>query len=583
MQASATPIEASPMPVLGARRAGLTIAAVLAAGAPALVTYEVLPSPTAFNHCLAVALWGLFVIVLKPSGGASTLRALLGGIGAMAAGVLASWLLRGLPTALALTALGLLAATAVLAWAGAHGARPDRAAATFSAFAIGWVVTGVASALIAFVQVFLPAWADDGLVLISRSVGRAVGNLRQPNLLGSLLVWAVISIVALAHLGRLGARGAFALVALLVFAIELSASRIAAVSLLLLAAWGVLDRRLARPVRRLLVATLVLYVVSFLLMQLWSSLGQKAMGAGARWSLEGATADSPNSRLNIWANTIELIRRQPWAGVGYGEFNLAWTLTPFPGRPTAFFDHAHSLPLQLAVELGLPLALLVLGALGWAFWQAWRRSRALAGDRCAMATAAWMMVAVIGLHSLVELPLWYAYFLLPAAFAWGFALGAPADPPAARPGRSGWLLGLMLLAGGGAAALDYLRVGAIFEATTVTLPGRIAVGQRSVFFAQKADYVAATTNVPVDRTLAFARVPHELLDTRLMIAWSNALAAAGRVDEARYLAARLREFRHPGAEAFFAPCRAKPAPLPFQCEAPVREHDWREFVQLPPR
>jgi O-antigen ligase len=58
---------------------------------------------------------------------------------------------------------------------------------------------------------------------------------------------------------------------------------------------------------------------------------------------------------------------------------MAWTLTPLPGRPTAFFDHAHNLPLHLAAELGLPLALavmaLLLGAFGSAAWRAWRCSR----------------------------------------------------------------------------------------------------------------------------------------------------------------------------------------------------------------
>ena len=45
------------------------------------------------------------------------------------------------------------------------------------------------------------------------------------------------------------------------------------------------------------------------------------------------------------------------------KFNMAWTLTPVPGRPTAFFDHTHNLALQLAVELGLPMATLVMALL----------------------------------------------------------------------------------------------------------------------------------------------------------------------------------------------------------------------------
>ncbi len=51
------------------------------------------------------------------------------------------------------------------------------------------------------------------------------------------------------------------------------------------------------------------------------------------------------------------------------------------------------------------------------------------------------MVLMIGLHSLLEYPLWYAYFLLPTAFAWGFALSrrAPANADrSAAPARRRW-------------------------------------------------------------------------------------------------------------------------------------------------
>ena len=86
----------------------------------------------------------------------------------------------------------------------------------------------------------------------------------------------------------------------------------------------------------------------------------QAFGGGARLG-EG---DISSSRFGIWRNTLALIRAHPWLGVGFGEFNFAWTLTPFPGRPVAFFDHTHNLPLQLAVELGLPLAAAGAGAAG---------------------------------------------------------------------------------------------------------------------------------------------------------------------------------------------------------------------------
>jgi hypothetical protein len=47
-----------------------------------------------------------------------------------------------------------------------------------------------------------------------------------------------------------------------------------------------------------------------------------------------------------------------------------------------------------------------------------------------------MFVLMISLHSLLEYPLWYAYFLLPAAWAFGFGLGAPRAPAAAPTAKA---------------------------------------------------------------------------------------------------------------------------------------------------
>ena len=143
------------------------------------------------------------------------------------------------------------------------------------------------------------------------------------------------------------------------FAVVLTASRTGVLGVGLLALWGLLDRRLSRPTRLLLLLSPLLYALAWAGLSAWAEASRHAFGGETRL----AEADLSGSRFGIWANTLELIRQQPWTGVGFGEFNLAWTLTPFPGRPVAFFDHTHNLPLQLAVELGLPLAGLVLALL----------------------------------------------------------------------------------------------------------------------------------------------------------------------------------------------------------------------------
>lgn len=564
--------------------AGLT-----AAVAPSLLAYNVAPSPTFLNQALALGLWGSFVALCRPWG----LPAHLGKAGPLllalallvAPGLLLS-MNQGLPSSLALSTLGLLAATAVvLAGSVAVGREPD-AVDTFAMFCWAWLLAGALNILVAAVQVFTPDLPDGNWIAASGIVGRAVGNLRQPNHLSSLLLWSCIAAVALLELRRLNRWQAVAATSAMVFAVVLTASRTGLVSVALLGLWGLLDRRLSRQARGLLLCTPVIYALCWWGMAQWAALADHSFGGTARL----AESDISGSRFGIWKNTWALIQAHPWWGVGLGEFNLAWTLTPFIGRPTAFFDHTHNLPLQLAVELGLPLAALVLGLLLWTIGRAGLSAWRTEGDAGCAQRCAWMMVLMIGLHSLLEYPLWYAYFLLPTAWALGFALRS-SSPPSSVAAPGGWrqaglgIAGWLLAAGAVFSVWDYSRVSVIFTANPGDPPleERIARGQRSLFFAHHADYAAVTSGVvQADPARAFDRVSHYLLDTRLMTAWAKSLAERGELDAARHIAARLREFNKVDAEELFEPCptaAVAPAPgLPFQCELPTRAMTWQEFL-----
>ena len=584
-------------------------AALAAACVPILLAYNLSPSPTYLNQALAFALWAVFALASAPRQPGRGPWALWAALGTLGLAVVWSWGPGSLPASLALSALATLFAAAVLAAAGAGArARPD-AETLFIAFAWAWVACGSLNIAVALVQVFAPSWPDGEWLAASGIPGRAVGNLRQPNHLSSLLLWHCIAVLALLELGRLRRTWAAVLLALGVFAVVLTASRTGLVSVLLLAGWGLLDRRLSRTGRLLLLAAPLVYAASWLGMAQWATLTQHAFGGAQRL----AEADVSGSRVAIWRDTLTLIGQQPWAGVGFGEFNLAWTLTPLPQRPVAFFDHTHNLPLQLAVELGLPLAGLVMALLLSALWCGLRAAWATPGglgtaQRCAM-----LMVLMIGLHSLLEYPLWYSYFLLPAAWAWGYALQAgggaakpataagsvapPAIASAAGSSRPLMAAAAVVVAGAVFSVADYLRVAAIFSNTLSTAPlaQRVASGQRSVFFAHHADYAAVTAGLPVaDPARAFDRVVHYLLDTRLMIAWADSLAERGEVEAARHIAGRLREFRKPDAADFFAVCAlpagaaraasaasSGPAPAavqPYQCAPPSTALGWRSFA-----
>jgi hypothetical protein len=131
-------------------------------------------------------------------------------------------------------------------------------------------------------------------------------------------------------------------------------------------------------------------------------------GANLAMRVAGASGDYGvcGSRSVLWANVWQLIVQKPWLGWGWGETDLAHFLTLYKGqRFCDILDNAHNLPLHLAIEFGLPLAMCVLlCVVSWVWvrkpWQECEIWRVMA----------WGVLLVIGLHSLLEYPLWYGPF-----------------------------------------------------------------------------------------------------------------------------------------------------------------------------
>jgi hypothetical protein len=97
-------------------------------------------------------------------------------------------------------------------------------------------------------------------------------------------------------------------------------------------------------------------------------------------------------------------------------------------------------------------------------------------------------------------------------------------------------------------AWDSLTMPATIGGPSLAL--RIAHGQRSVMFAHQADYAASTADGPQPSLQPFERATHNLADTRLMIAWAQALNAYGEPESAPQMVDRLRGFRSPGLADF---------------------------------
>lgn len=410
--------------------------------------------------------------------------------------------------------LGLIAAllaTGLCAVCFAHaGPRARRALAG------AWVLAAAVGAVIGWLQysshaVALWPWVN------SAPPGEAYGNLRQRNLyasglaigLAALLWWAQ---QAAARAGgrelMLRAVGLAALAALLGSALALSASRTGLVALGLLALLATVWRRWrdAGTATVLGLAALAYGATALLLPWLWP---QWAAGGIVSRLIEGAPACA--SRLTLWRNVLHLIAQRPWGGWGWGQLDAAHYLTLYPGlRFCDILDNAHNLPLHWAVELGVPLALLLCAATLWALWHArpWR-------ERDATRQLAWSVLAVIGLHSLLEYPLWYGPFQMAAGASLGLLLRThPAPAAGASAGGDdgalrAWRLGgaLALLVGCAYTAYDYGRVSQIYLEPAARSPlfGADAwqAAEQATVFGDAADF-ALLTLTPVTEANAAA-------------------------------------------------------------------------------
>lgn len=555
---------------------------LLAIAVPTLLAFSQSPSPVFYNG--AASWFGIGVLLAWTAW--KTRHAT--GAGLVLAGLLAMlvapWVWPGASALAPLLAVITIAAGRLLA--GAHGAT------VLKPLSLAWLLAGLAGTAIGIAQYIAPGALPAWLVSEASTAGRAVSNLRQPNQLTTALFLAVCGLAFLATTRRWPFHRTLAVHALLLLGVALTGSRMSWLMAVLISIAAAIDRRALPDVRRVLLLTIPLLAGWTLAAWAWGHFGGVTYFGEARLA---SNSDISSSRFAIWSNTLDLILAHPWAGVGWGHFNFAWTLTPFPNRPVAFFDHTHNLVLQLAVELGIPATVAIFGGFGWLAWRARPGLSSEDDDHALASRTALMMVAIVLLHSMLEYPLWYPYFLFPTALAFGIylGLGRAAKPPAPWATRHLPALfaatGVTMIAGSLYAVWDYQRVVQIFapygDAVRTPLSLRIAEGQGSTFFAHHADYAAVTTaERPSDAFDAFERPLHRLIDARLMIAYAKALDERGERDKAVYVAQRLREFRHPLGEQFFKACNpgaADPETLPFQCDTrPVIGLGFEDFRQV---
>lgn len=388
------------------------------------------PPWTSFHGELIAAVGGASLVLYALAAGSRRVRLVPLALLAWTLVPLSQWL-AGLVTYSgdALLASVYLAGAALCMWAGGATAEPVRQR-LLRAFVALFLVLAIAGTGIALYQLFdltyLGMWA--GRADVS---GRATANLGQANHFASMLCFGLAAIVLLRAQGTLGTPTAMLSAAFVLVGLALTQSRVPWVALPVIALWTVLRRQaLGRSLGirgAALVSLAAWYGVAF-----WAAQrAQLALQLADRPGYEHARL-SAGTRPTVWAQWLEAIRDAPWWGVGWQQGNAA-QLSGSVAHPGYEFmgGYGHNLALDLLAWNGVPLGLILLAVLvGW-YLRTGLRSRGPQQWFC------FAVVSTVAVHSMLEHPHSYVYFLIPTLLLAG-QLDAAIDHDAGRTG--GWTM-----------------------------------------------------------------------------------------------------------------------------------------------
>ncbi len=513
-------IGATPAPALAGSRYDLPaqILLILALSVPFFWPYDPGPSAKTGTMLLAAALWSLTLMAAAAAGWLPRLGTAVWGFVVLAA-VIAAQTLAG---RLAYPGQGWMAVALLLgaALVAGLGLGLSRQTVWLRLACTALLAQGLAQVLIGLVQFSLwqiPAlgqWFNAHAAWFYQIIsfpgdGRIYGNLRQPNHYATAVAMGFAGLAGLAP--RLRLRTIWTFSVMLAWALVVSGSRTGTVHvfvvalLVALAVPGAWRNRCWQP----LLAAPLLYAAWWLVLHEADHLGWISY-------LDAVTRqlDQPvNARSIIWRNAWQVFQMHPINGWGWGQIGWGLEQTTLAGHlhplPLDNIDNAHDLILQLLAETGVAGTLpVVVAALVW-LWQVvqpWRAGLAGAARRIALLPGL-MAASFIGLHSLVEYPLWYVYFLLAFAFALGWTEGAAA--PAQRvptpckrqnsgPRRSaGLAAGMLALLLTCKAGIDYARTAEIYNADPQrSVSARSTALREDWFFLPLAQFTEAASVLP---------------------------------------------------------------------------------------
>lgn len=418
-----------------------------------------------------------------------------------------------------------------------------------AAIAVAVIVGGLLTVVIELLQLFrVPNLPSNFFSMAPMGIGRRMwGNLNQPNHVGTYLAFGLAGCIFLAYRHRKWLLPLVVVMLALLLGMALTFSRmtwihVAVVGLLAGIPLAAEVRNRTWPFRLLVfVVPLLLLTVAY---QGWNWLIAVVNGMWT-FDLPGSMGErlqeGAGLRPLLWNHAWHIFLAHPWLGGGWGDYAWNQYVQTDTLGPVEMSMNAHNIVLDQLAKVGLLGLLAVLAPLVW--WAFHLRSRLRQPDSVFLCA----VVSVTIVHSLLEYPLHYVYFLFPFAFALGYLDAKTLRLPS---GSIAWVLsGVIVVCGASLVArlwVDYRVVERLYftqDGVAKELARYQASGQ--MLLVPYATLVMAM-NASIDREIAPVMAALERQAVQFypgpatVQRYALTLALQGKNDEAVIQARRLR-------------------------------------------
>ncbi len=248
------------------------------------------------------------------------------------------------------------------------------------------------------------------------SKGRSYGNIAQPNQLATLLLMALVSLLYFDINNKIRNIFLYGAAVILVFSLVATQSRTGALSITIMAILVFFIKNFRKSLHWVF-SSLLLYWAIFIK---WGDISN-ALGGSAAREFSGLST----TRYKLWEQMYAAISEKPF--IGWGWLNLGAAQQDFilsiGGAEN--MDHAHNLFLDLMIWFGVPVGgVIAIALIYWMMKSLFSNLIAKGNDESAVtAQCAILLILPIAVHSMLEYPFAYMYFMLPCVFFMGIVEG----------------------------------------------------------------------------------------------------------------------------------------------------------------